>query len=172
MMVAISGHVNACQCGGPWSVEEEFVDSELIVHGKVISKELVTLQETLKQDKVSGVKERLKGDDEKLQFFETYFVFEIKFEIIEKYKGTIVRDTVTIYTEPKSSSCGYKFEKGKIYIVYGSKKSDIGFMFLPRDDIHKNFEKENTFWTSHCTRTTEYKRSEADELRKLKMKGG
>ncbi len=105
-------------------------------------------------------------------FLNRTMFFEIKFEILEKYKGTVLRDTVTIYTEPKAASCGYKFEKGKIYIVYASKKSDIGFMFLPRDDIHKNLEKENTFWTSRCTPTTEYKRSEADELRKLKMKSG
>ena len=172
MLVGVAGHVYACTCGGPWSVEEEFVDTELIVHGKVISKELVALQETLKQDMVSGVKERLKDDNQKLQFFESYYVFEIKFEIIEKYKGSAVRDTVTIYTVPKAASCGYKFDTGKIYIVYGSKKSDIGFMFLPRADIDKNLEKENTFWTSRCTRTTEFNRSEADALRKLKMKSG
>jgi hypothetical protein len=172
IIVGLAGHAAACTCGGPWSVEEEFVDTELIVYGKVISKELISLQETLKPDKVSGVKERLKGDNQKLQFFESYHVFEIKFEIVEKYKGTVLRDTVTIYTVPKTASCGFKFEKGKIYIVYGSKKSDIGFMFLPRADIEGNLEKENTFWTSRCTRTTEYKRSEADELRKLKMKSG
>ena len=172
MIVGVAGHVYACKCGGPWSVEEEFVDTELIVQGKVISKALVALQETLTQDEVSGVKERLKGDDQKLQFLESYYVFEIKIEITEKYKGTVVRDTVTIYTEQKAASCGYRFQKGKIYIVYGSKKSDIGFMFLPRADIDKGLEKENTFWTSHCTRTTEYNRSEADKLRKLKIKGG
>jgi len=95
-----------------------------------------------------------------------------KFEIIEKYKGTVLLDTLTIYTVPKAASCGYKFEKGKTYIVYGSKKSDIGFMFLPDADIHKNLEKENTFWTNHCTRTTEYNKLEADKLRKVKMKRG
>src|SRR5688500_4715852 len=130
------------------------------------------MKKTINQDEVSVIKERLKGDNEKLQLFESYYVFEIKFEIIEKYKGTVLRDTLTIYTAPKSASCGYKFEKGKIYIVYGSKKSDIGFMFLSDSDVYKNLEKENTFWTNHCTRTTQYNRSEADELRKLKMKGG
>ena len=69
MIIAVSGHVLACKCGGPWSVEEEFLDTELIVHGKVISKALVALQETLKQDEVSGVKERLKGDNQKLAIF-------------------------------------------------------------------------------------------------------
>ncbi len=172
MIIGLAGHVYACKCGGPWSVEEEFEDTELIVYGKVISKELVSIQETLKQDKVSDVKERLKGDNQKLQFFESYNVFEIKFEIIEKYKGTVLRDTMTIYTAPKAASCGYKFEKGKIYIVYGSKRSDIGFMFLSDADINENLEKENTFWTNHCTRTTEYNRLEAAELRKLKMRSG
>ena len=142
MIVGLVGQVYACTCGGPWSVEEEFVDTELIFYGKVISKELVALQKTLKQDEVSGVKERLKGENENRQFFESYNVFEIKFEIIEKYKGTVLRDTVTIYTVPKAADCGYKFEKGKIYIVYGSKKSDIGFMFLPRADIHRNWKKK------------------------------
>src|SRR5688572_6741580 len=112
MIVGVAGHVYACNCGGPWSVEEEFVDTELIVQGKVISKELVALQQTLKQDKVSGVKERLKDEDQKLQFFESYYVFEIKIEITERFKGTVVGDTVTIYTVPKAASCGYKFEKG------------------------------------------------------------
>ena len=170
MIVGVAGHVYACKCGGPWSVAEEFEDTELIVYGKVISKALVSLQATLKQDKLKEVQERLKGDHQKLQFFESYYVFEIKFEIIENYKGTVLRDTVTIYTAPKASACGYKFEKGKIYIVYGSKKSDIGFMFLPDADINENLEKENTFWTDHCTRTTKYNKLEAAELRKLKMK--
>jgi hypothetical protein len=172
IIVGVAGHGYACKCGGPWSVEEEFVDTELIVQGKVISKKLVSIQETLKQDKVSGVKERLKGDDQKLQFFESYYVYEIKIEIIEKYKGTVLRDTLTIYTPPKAASCGYKFEMGKIYIVYASRRSDIGFMFLSDADLHENLEEENTFWTNHCTRTTVFKKLEADELRRLKMKSG
>ena len=171
LIIGVAGHVYACKCGGPWSVAEEFEDTELIFYGKVISKELVPLAQTLKQDKVSDVIERLKGDNQKLQFFESYDIFEIKFIIIEKYKGTIDQDTVTIYTAPKAASCGYKFDKDKIYIVYGSKKSDIGFMFLPDGDTNQNLEKENTFWTDHCTRTTKYNRLEAAELRKLKMKG-
>ncbi len=162
----------ACKCGGPWSVAEEFADTELIVYGKVVGKELVSLQETLKKDQISDLKERLKDDNEKREFFESYEVFEIKLEIIERYKGSVLLDTVTIYTAQKAASCGYKFQQGKIYIVYASRRSDIGFMFLPDADVYGNLEKENTFWTNHCTRTTPFDQLEAAELRKLKRNGG
>jgi hypothetical protein len=171
-VLGVGAGAYACKCGGPWTVAEEFVDTELIVYGKVIGKELVSIQETLKKGEVSELRERLKGDNEKLKFFESYEVFEIKFEIIEKFKGAVPRDTVTIYTAQKAASCGYKFQEGKIYIVYASKRSDIGFMFLPDADVYGNLEKENTFWTNHCTRTTQFDQAEADELRKLKRKSG
>jgi len=170
--IGVAGHAFACKCGGPWSVKEEFEDSELIFHGKVISKELVTIQETLKQDQLSSLKQKLKGDTEKLQFLESHPIYEVKFEIIETYKGAVIRDTVTIYTATKSASCGYKFDKDKAYIVYGTPLSDIRFMFLPDSDKYMTVEKEHTFWTNHCTRTTGYNKTEAAELGKLKMKGG
>ena len=153
---------------GPGTVKEEFKKKELIIYGRVISKELVSPSETIREDMVKDVRSRLKDDKQKLNFFDTDYIFEVKLEVIEKYKGVDIRDTVTIYTAMKSATCGYAFEKDKVYIIYASKRSYMDFMFLAESDRDKNFEKKNTYWTTHCSRTTEYNKLEADELKTLK----
>jgi hypothetical protein len=161
------GHSYACKCDGPGTVKGSFASSDVVVSGHVLSKELVPYSQTVRPDSVSVRKERLKDDKQKLQFFEMNYIFKIEFEIVERYKGIELRDTVTIYTAMNSASCGYKFEVGKSYIIYASTKSYMDFMALNKVDRSKGLERENTYWTSHCTRTTEYNNLEADELRLL-----
>ena len=140
-----------------------------MVSGQVLSKELVPFSQTIRPDSVSAIKERLKDDKQNLQFFEMSYIFKIDLAIVERYKGTDLRATVTIYTPMHSASCGYKFELGKSYIVYASKNS-LGFMFRDKVDLSNGSQKENTYWTNHCSRTTEYNSTEAEELRLLSEK--
>lgn len=153
---------------GPGTVKEEFKTNDLIIYGRVISKKLVPPSATIKENMVKDARTRLKDDKQKLSFFDTDYIFEVKLVVIEKYKGGNLRDTVTIYTAMRSATCGYAFEKDKVYVIYASKKSYMDFMFLAESDRDKNLEKENTYWTSHCSRTTEYNKLEADELKTLK----
>jgi hypothetical protein len=170
ILLAFVGYGYACKCGGPQTVKSSFEASYLVVSGQVLSKELVPFSQTIKPDSVSAIKERLKGDKQNLQFFEMSYIFKIDLEIVERYKGTDLRDTVTIYTAMHSASCGYKFELGESYLVYASKTSYLGFMFRDKVDLSNGSQKEDTYWTNHCTRTTEYNSIEAEELRLLSEK--
>lgn len=167
MLLGFTGFCYACKCGGPGTVKSSFEGSHVVVSGQVLSKEVVSFSQTIRPDSVSAIRERLKDDKQNLQFFEMSYIFKIDLEIVEKYKGTDLRDTVTIYTAMHRASCGYKFELGRSYIIYASNGSHLSFMFKDKVDLSKGSQKENTYWTNHCTRTTEYNSVEADELRLL-----
>ena len=169
ILIGITGQAWACKCASdPGPVKEEFKGSGLVIYGKVVSKTLVAPSKTIKENKVNEVRERLKEDKQKLAFFDTDYIFEVKIKVIEKFKGAYPGDTVTIYTAMKSASCGYAFETGKAYIIYALKRCYMDFAFLTESDRNKNLEKENTYWTTHCSRTAEYSKHEADELRAIK----
>jgi hypothetical protein len=169
ILIGIAEHALACKCASdPRPIKEEFRDSELVIYGKVISKKSVTPSKTIKESEISEVRRRLKNDKQKLTFFDTDYIFEVKIKVIEGFKRANLGDTVTIYTAITSASCGYAFETDKFYIVYALGKCYLDFAFLPESDRNKNLEKENTYWTTHCSRTTGYTKQEADELRTLK----
>ena len=48
-------------------------------------------------------------------------------------------------------------------------KEQIQDAFLEYGCFVKRIEKENTYWASHCSRTTEYNKSEVDELRTYRI---
>src|SRR5687768_10924810 len=165
ILLAVTGHVCACKCSGPGTVKEDFNRKDLVIYGNVISKVLVAPSQTIKEGHVQDERTRLKDDKRRLYFFDIDFIFEVKVVVFEKFKGENVRDTVTIYTAMKDASCGFPFEKDKSYIIYASRKSYMDFAFLPEQDRNTNLEKENTYWTTHCSRTTEFNKLEAEELR-------
>jgi hypothetical protein len=169
LIFGFAGKVYACKCGGPGTVQESFKGTELIVYGKVIRKDTVRLSETIKEELVSEIREGLKEDKQLLQLFDMTYVLQLELEIKEKYKGLNHRRTIIIYTPLLSASCGFRFQMDDHYIVYASSKNFMRFLFQNRDGS-KRHEKGDTFWTTHCTRTTEYLKSEADELRTLKNK--
>ena len=167
MLFSFVGQSYACKCGGPWTVTESFKTTGFIMSGTVLRTQVVSFSTTITADKVDDVRGRLKSDEQKLRYFDMPYIIKVDFVVREKFKGQL-RDTVTIYTAMNSASCGYKFEKDKSYIIYASKRSDMDFMFLANEDRNKGLEKEHTYWTNHCTRTTDYNNLEADELRALK----
>ncbi len=94
-----------------------------------------------------------------------YAVF--KFVIKEKFKGEFSSDTINIYTSINSAVCGFDFDIGEIYIVYGKGKTFLGSsIFLGR----KYPEGNNLIWTNICTRTNYRTNTEVKRLRKLKNK--
>lgn len=156
-----------CKCGGPDTVEGSFASSDVILSGLVLCKELVPFTQTVIPDSVSAIIDRIKDDEQKLDFLKKSYVYKIELEVSEKYKGTNICDTLTIYTSMNSASCGYKFEERKSFIIYASKKSYLEFMFMGTSESNKGFGKEGTYWTNQCTRTTEYNDAEAEKLRLL-----
>jgi hypothetical protein len=170
ILLGLVGDIYACKCDGTGTVKNSLTTSDAVITGRVLSKEVIPYYQTINQDSVSAVKSRLKGDKQKLHFFEMSYILKIELEVSEIFKGTDVRDTVTIYTAANSASCGYNFDKGKSYIIYASKKSYLDFIFIDKVDRNEGLAKENTYWTSICTRTTEYNKLEVDELRALNKK--
>lgn len=164
-IILLTSQSYACKCEGPATVKESFKSAELIVYGKVVKKDTVLFSETIEKEGVNQVKEWLKDDKQKLFMFEMTKVIKVQLQIVEMFKGNPTAETVVIYTPLLSASCGYRFENGTEYIIYASKKNFLDVFFNTGDR-----SKENTFWTTHCTRTTAYKKLEADELRTLKHK--
>jgi hypothetical protein len=170
IILSLGGYAYACKCSDPGTVKDSYDNATTVVHGKVISRKVVSFAKTIKTDREDEIRNTLRADKKKLQLFESDLIFEIKIQIIEKFKHNI-GDTVTIYTAISGASCGYRFEMEKEYIVYASNKSYAYHFFLTQSLIKENVEKENTYWTNHCTRTTWYYSKEADELKKLRKQG-
>lgn len=156
----------ACRCEDPGSVDESFNHSDAVFHGKVINKSYVSFGESIAKESADSIRQKL--DENKQRLFDSDFIVKVDFEIINSFKGNFFHDTIVIYTTRTSASCGYgAFEIGKEYLVYGSIKSYAFVTFIKNADSFK-FEKENTYWTNHCTRTDEYNYGEAKYLEKLR----
>lgn len=151
----------ACSCKEPGTIAEAYHYTETVIHGKVIQKSFVTFESSMSKEKADSLRIKLKGDDQKLGLLESEFIIEVQIEIQKVYKGELVGDTIVLYTSRNGASCGFtRFEVGQDYIIYASSKSHAFWLF----NSESSLEKENTLWTNHCTRTTEYNASEAKEL--------
>lgn len=167
LIFGLSGPLLACKCNDPGTVKESFDIMPVIISGQVIKREIVSFAETIQTDKIGEIEQNLKSDTQRLNWLRANFVFKIQLSVKEKFKGMNIPDTVTIYTTITGASCGYKFEEGNEYIIYGNMKGFYS-VFLMEQDRKKRIEKEHTYWTNHCTRTRPYDSSEAEELRSLK----
>jgi len=155
ILLGLFGRTYACKCEPP-TREEGLKNSDLVIYGKVISTELISFAKTIDDNKLSEFKEELKGDKKKLELLESDWVLKVEIIVKEKVKGEIHQDTVTIYTAWSSASCGYKFKKDLSYHVYAKRQSYLSVFFLNSVDRDKDFGRKNTFWTNHCTLTSEY----------------
>lgn len=157
----------ACSCEEPSLVKESFEYADLVVYGTVLNRSYITFRETMESNKGDSLNNVLTNHDNEL--LNSDLILKIEFEIKKMYKGKVTSDTITIYTGRSSASCGYSwFKEGEDYIIYGSAESYCYKLFT--DGENENLEKRGTFWTNHCSRTTEYNEQEAKELDKLIMK--
>jgi len=158
----------ACSCQDPYPIPEAFKNTSLVIHGKVISKEFVTYAETIKSDKIKMLRAKLEGAEKKMIDLDAQFIVKVKIKVLNSFKNNSGNKFVTVYTTRTGASCGFThFEEGQEYIIYGSPYSYI-FSLLLGQDLNDDLEKENTYWTNHCTRTkfASYQR-ELDELKIL-----
>jgi hypothetical protein len=115
---------------------------------------------------VDYVKNKLIKDKDKFQTFLSDSVYEVRLLVKESFKGSVVGDTLAIYT--RTSSCGVRFNLDKEYIVYTLQQGWHYHDFLTELEGQNKFEKENTYWAHRCTRTTVYDTAEAMGLRQLR----
>ncbi len=157
----------ACRCDDPGTTKEAFEYTQTIVHGKVVNKSIVSFKSTMNKKAAVSLENSLKNDEGKLSLLNSQFIHKIEVEILYQYKGGINYDTITVYTTRGGASCGFtRFEVGHEYLIYASSRS-YAYHVFNSSTTEEKLERENTFWTNHCTRTTEYKEDEAEELRRL-----
>lgn len=157
----------ACRCQNPNTVDESFSYTQTIIHGKVLKKSFVSFQSSMDEKKAEAVEKELKEDKQDLLLLHSKSLIKINLKKIECFKGEIKSDTIIIFTTRTNASCGFtRFEKGKEYITYASSNS-YSYYLLPLKNHGVRLEKENTYWTNHCTRTTEFNIVESNELRRL-----
>ena len=163
------GQVYACKCLGPLTIKDSFDKSGLIIHGRVVNKEVVTYQETFNSVKGQEIRERLKSNNDRiLGLFESPQVYKVTIEITEILKGDNLPTTVIIFTTTSDASCGFNFELNSDYIIYGTQKGFNNSRFLTETERQQDVEKENTYWTNLCTRTKKFDNKEIEKLRTLK----
>ncbi len=162
VVLNIGNYGLACSCQDPGTVEQGFEYSDMVVHGTVLNRSYVTYRETMKWQKGDSLNEIL--TDRKNDRFNSELILKIELQLCKSYKGEMVSDTIVIYTGRSSAACGFSwFEEGEDYIIYGTSASYTYGFFTYEDGL----EKDGTFWTNHCMRTTEYNVQEAKELEAL-----
>ncbi len=155
----------ACKCDVNNSVETSYNETEVIVHGKVISKEFVDFGQSLTGKGNDLVCESYQNDTEILDFLEKDYLIKIKLEIIELYKGQALPKIITVYTSRMSAACGFlEFEIGKEFQIYLSSSCHFNFKFKKANLDKSHY---NGLWTNRCTRTRKFDLSEDRELKKL-----
>ncbi|WP_417612364.1 hypothetical protein [Owenweeksia hongkongensis] len=151
----------ACSCiGGKRTVREEIKNSDAVIVGEIISKELVTITDSTLLGLFNNDSLSTKG-----------FPYEIsiaKYQLIlsAKYKGKISKDTIEIYTGVGGGDCGVNFEVGKDYVIYGTNRTYFG-----QDNNDWPFPKgKNILWTDICSRTTLENQQEIAEIEHFRKK--
>jgi hypothetical protein len=122
----------ACSCAGPIPVCSVYWKTDVLFLGHVVQIEHV-YNESPEEKIVDGKKMTLIGPGQNL----------VHFEVTKSYRGASGRQVV-VHTNDQGSACGYAFEQGRDYLVYGYSGSN------------------GELSTSHCTRTHEVSSSAAD----------
>jgi hypothetical protein len=144
----------ACDCIGDESVKSAIKNSNIVIRGLIISRESIIYVDTLK----------LFEDSTKKEFAVPLFTWKLyKYRVVvtEKYKGKNLTDTITIMTGVGNGDCGFPFETGKEYIIYGISKNPYQKKYLR---MEKAETLKGTYWTDICTRTTLYNDKERSAI--------
>jgi hypothetical protein len=158
----------ACRCDEQPTVEDSYRFHHLIVYGRVIEKTFISISETIDKDSLAIIRESigLNLDRGYPGLLEAKMITKIRLLVLKSYKNLWKTDTITILTPISGASCGYtRFKEGQEYIVYGYLDNQMDWLF--RNDVRGLGTIENTYWTNHCTRTTEYIQSEIIALDKI-----
>lgn len=155
----------ACKCESIDDIKDEFKATDVIVHGKVISKEYVTFLSTLNKKGLRRINSKNTLEEERQDSLYSKDILKIGMEILYTYKGKKIKKNIIIYTSRLSGACGYRgFNLGEEYQVYLSKNCYFRF-------IYKNASLDNSsyngYWTNICTRTSQFSSEEDRNLKSL-----
>jgi hypothetical protein len=153
-----------CKCNDPGTISEAYNVTPFVVYGKILSKEDVSLEETIKPSELEKVKKELRNA-EMLQLK----IIKVQVQVKESFKGKLLTNIITVYTLRGGASCGFnEFAEGKSFVIYAFPEFSY-FMLSSSPTKHSYIGKDNIYWTSHCTRTTSNTTNEVAGLRKAKL---
>lgn len=155
----------ACKCESVDDIKTEFKSTDVVVHGKVISKKYVTFMNTLNKKGLKKINSKNVLDKDKKELLKNKNILKIKIEVLYTYKGKRLKKNIFIYTSRNSATCGYKdFKVGQEYQVYLSKKCYFAFIYKNADLDSSSY---NSYWTNVCTRTKHFSLEEDEKLKTL-----
>ena len=143
LLVLLFNYSFACSCIPQPSMEKAIDETDVVVTGKVLSKEAFT-----------------KKDGRLSKYFTRNVKYKI--EVTKIHKGKIKKGIITIVTGPAmGGDCGVFFEIGKSYTIYAD------YML-----IDAGGKKVAFLETSICTRTAKADKTESKRIEKYsKLKG-
>ena len=150
----------ACSCAGRSTVEGGIKQADAVLVGKIISKERVTLVDSVAIKQFGVDSTAAKG------YPYTTFVAKYQLAVTANYKGKTTSDTIAIYTGLGGGDCGVRFQIGESYIVYGDDETYFG----QRNNDWPYPKGDNIYWTNSCTRTAFESSKEISEIEKYRRK--
>ena len=158
----------ACTCIGKdkQTTENELNFVDIAIKGKVIAVTNFDYYDTLAYS-LAGLKFDIKQSGYLIRKYKTFTII-----VDKKYKATKnLADTIQIVTGYGGGDCGYEFELGKDYIVYGEtwKEKTISVRHRKRKDKRKIVETviTNKFYTDICRLTQDANKKELENLKRL-----
>lgn len=145
-----------CTCFGPESKVQDFELSSVVVTGSIISQELVIVKDTMHQYNVAlGF---VKGDPRNQ---DSVKLFRTTLKVEKILKGKNVSNEIIIYSGFGDIDCGFNFEIGKKYIVFGHRNH-----YLELSNRNKDYNTKVS--TSQCGFTSEIEEKTTKNLKDLK----
>jgi hypothetical protein len=167
-LTSIMTRTLACTCIGKnkQTTENELGFVDIAVTGKIISVSDYTYYDT-----VELVLSNTRFDENKWSYMVRHYK-RYQLVVDKKFKSAAnLPDTIYIVTTLGGGDCGYMFDIGKEYIVYGEgwKEKSIATIQKKRKIKRKLTETKSvdTFYTDICRLTQEKNQKELDNLRRL-----
>jgi len=158
----------ACTCIGKdkQTTENELNFADLVVKGKVIAVTNFDYYDTIGYS-LTGQTFDPKQSGYLIRKYKLYtFVIDTKFKAAK-----FTADTIQVVTGYGGGDCGYEFEIGKYYIIYGEawKEKTVTVRHKKRKDKKRVVESAiaNKFYTDICSLTQESNEKELSTLRQL-----
>ncbi|MEK6152537.1 hypothetical protein WIW50_04730 [Flavobacteriaceae bacterium 3-367] len=151
----------ACTCYRT-ELKKELRRTSSILHIKVLKIEYVSKGDILTVEEHKYLEVKFESEPQILNALERKSVTKVEIEIIDSYKGDIDATSLTIYTSMHGPSCGYfGFEEGKEFIVFLNPERLSKRLF----GDYNNGINRNRLWTNRCSRTAEFDKTKAVEIR-------
>ena len=155
ILLLLSNYGFCCTCGPQRSVKNAYDKSTKVVIGKIVDhQQIITIDST----EYKKLIEKGVHETQAIRFTSEGFNQYTLVLSESSFKGKFQSDTLLIRTGLTYGACGYSFQIGKKYVVYGYDSTKEQQASIPKFDI---------FWTDNCTRTNLYSEKERRRLVKI-----